>query len=152
MNESLNKKSGSSIINQIDERIAARRQAAGSDLDRLPMYPHVVYPGKPDDIAYDVSLYEHLEQATARYPVIPRNVAMTDSLLDKVPILGSIWQSLRRQLHNISLFYADRALQHQVHINLNLVEAVGRLTAVTQQRQINALQQQLAQSQEKDEG
>ncbi len=152
MNESQNHQSDLSIMNQIEERIAVHRQSAGAKSDNLPQNPHVVYPGLPADIPYDLSLYQYLQQATALYPVVPRNMVLAHSSLDNVPILGHVWRSVRRQLHNIALFYINRALDHQVQINLNLAEAMVRLTILTQQqqRQIKALQQQAAHLQERD--
>jgi hypothetical protein len=108
-----------------------------------------LYPSRPADIPYDVELYRQLERAKHKIPKFDRDLEVSASKLDKLPLLGQLWQGMRQQLHRISLFYVNRASKHQAEVNWHLVEAVGRLTAVTQQqqRQINDLQQQVDQLQ-----
>ncbi|MEZ4594916.1 MAG: hypothetical protein R3D55_27805 [Chloroflexota bacterium] len=71
---------------------------------------------------------------------------LNESGWGQIPLLGALLQKVRRALHNIPLFYTNRALQHQQTVNWQLWQAVGRLTAVTQQQQrtIATLQAQLA--------
>ncbi len=107
--------------------------------------PPVVFPGKPADIPYDIELYAHMQQAAQAIPAFDRELLLSESRWSHLPIAGPLLQKGRRALHSIALFYANRTLQHQQTVNWHLWEAVGRLTAVTQQQQrhIEALQAQL---------
>ncbi|MEZ4593423.1 MAG: hypothetical protein R3D55_20090 [Chloroflexota bacterium] len=106
----------------------------------------VVFPGKPADIAYDVELYAQMEKAAQTIPAFERELLLNKTSWSQIPLLGTVLQTVQRGLHSIALFYTNRALQHQQTVNWQLWQAVGRLTAVTQQQQrtIETLQAQLA--------
>ncbi|WP_420645709.1 hypothetical protein [Candidatus Leptofilum sp.] len=133
----------SPVWNEIQARIEAA--ASREQLDTT-VSPPVVFPGKPADIAYDVALYNHLQQAAETIPNFDRDLQMNDTAWSQLPLIGTLVQKVRRGLHSIALFYTNRALQHQQQVNKQLWEAVGRLTAVTQQQQrtIETLQAQHA--------
>ncbi|MCP5099473.1 MAG: hypothetical protein GY943_28290 [Chloroflexi bacterium] len=138
------------IFERIEQQIARHRAQKQDVQNALPVYPDTVYPGKPIDITYDVELYQLMAEVTAHYPTFAHELNITPSILDRVPLIGHLWQSLRRQLHSISLFYTNRALTHQVQVNHSLVQAVGRLTATSQrqQRMISKLQTSLTELQD----
>ena len=127
-------------------QIQARIQAANArnELDTA-VSPPIVFPGKPVDIVYDVELYKQLEQAAEKIPNFERDLLLHQASWSSLPLIGSLLQKVRQSLHSIALFYANRALQHQQTVNQHLWEAIGRLTAVTQQQQrtIESLQAQL---------
>ncbi|GJM43019.1 MAG: hypothetical protein DHS20C20_33010 [Ardenticatenaceae bacterium] len=133
----------SPIWNEIQARIEA---AAKQNQLPTAVSPPVVFPGKPTDIVYDIDLYHHLQQAAEAIPNFDRHLLLNETKGSQLPILGGLVNKVRQTLHNIALFYTNRALQHQQQVNKHLWEAVGRLTAVTQQQQraIETLQAQLA--------
>ncbi|WP_420629581.1 hypothetical protein [Candidatus Leptofilum sp.] len=132
----------SPVWNEIQARIesAARREQLDTAVP-----PPVVFPGKPTDIGYDVALYNHLQQAAEIIPNFERDLLLNETKWSQLPLIGGLVQKVRHGLHSIALFYTNRALQHQQQVNKQLWEAVGRLTAVTQQQQrtIQTLQAQL---------
>jgi hypothetical protein len=128
-------------------QIQARIQAANTNNGlETTVPPPVVFPGKPADIVYDVALYKQLELAAEKIPHFERDLLLHETGWSRLPLIGSLLQKVRQSLHSIALFYTNRALQHQQAVNQHLWEAVGRLTAVTQQQQrtIEAMQAQLA--------
>jgi len=132
--------------NPIWQKIEAKIDEAMADLPLDTAVPPVVFPGKPADIAYDVELYAHMEKAAQTIPTFERQLQLNKPGWRQIPVLGAVLQKMQRGLHNIALFYTNRALQHQQTVNWHLWQAVGRLTAVTQQQQrtIETLQAQLA--------
>ncbi len=130
---------------QIQTRIQAAK--ARNELDTA-VTPPVVFPGKPADIPYDIALYAHMQQAAEKIPRFEREMLLNETGWSQLPLIGGLLQKVRRALHGIGLFYVNRSLQHQQAVNQHLWEAVGQLTAVTQQQQrtIAALQAQLAAS------
>lgn len=130
------------VWNDIQVRIQAAK--ARNELDTA-VSPPVVFPGKPSDIVYDIELYKQLEQAAEKIPGFERDLLLQETRWSSLPLIGSLFQKVRQSFHSIALFYANRALQHQQAVNRHLWEAMGRLTAVTQQQQrtIESLQVQL---------
>lgn len=128
------------------QKIQARIDAAMAEHSLDTAVPPVVFPGKPADITYDVELYAQMEKAAHTIPTFERQLLLNKTSWSQIPLLGTILQKVQRGLHNIALFYTNRALQHQQTVNWQLWQAVGRLTAVTQQQQrtIEMLQAQLA--------
>lgn len=131
------------VWNDIQARIQAAK--ARNELDTA-VSPPIVFPGKPADIVYDVELYNQLAQAAEKIPGFEHDLLLRETGCSSLPLIGSLLQKVRQSLHSIALFYANRALQHQRAVNQHLWEAMGRLTAVTQQQQrtIESLQAQLA--------
>lgn len=131
------------VVAKIQARLAAAQ--AEQPKKPVPTFPHIVYPGKPADIPYDVALYQHLQAAERQAPDFERDLLLSKSPLQSWPLIGPLFQKIRRGLHRIALFYVNRSLKHQFQINRHLLESVGRLTAVTQQQQrtIQALQNEL---------
>lgn len=132
--------------NQTWQKIQARIDAALAEHPLETVVPPVVFPGKPADIAYDIELYTQMEKAAQTIPAFERELLLNKTSWTQIPLLGTVLQKVRRGLHSIALFYTNRALQHQQTVNWQLWQAVGRLTAVTQQQQrtIETLQAQLA--------
>jgi hypothetical protein len=138
-----------SIIDRIDQRIAAQRQQAPFLQNGLPFFPELVYPGKPADISYDLKLYGLLAEVANHYPTFERDLNITPSALDKIPLIGRLWHAVRRQLHEIALFYTRRVSTHQAQTNYMLLQVVERLTVLSQQqqREISTLQARLSEQQ-----
>ena len=62
-----------------------------------------------------------------------------------MPVLGKLWKMIRANAHQLSIFYANRAIQHQTNVNRELISVLNRLTVITQeqQREILKLQAQI---------
>ena len=131
-------------LDDIQNQIKTEYELALKNKHPFPANPNVVFPGKPADIPYNISLYQNLLAAQALAPNFARDVYLEKSSVDSIPVIGGLLFKIRQQLHNISLFYTNRALKHQLEINKQLIESVGQLTAVTQQqaRTIQQLQKQ----------
>ena len=142
MNDSTENIADTAVWQKIQQRLETERETLRLE---AAVFPELVYPGKPTDIPYDVVLYNQLADAAQCIPQFEREPLLVPSPWEKIPLIGSLFAKLRSDLHNISLFYTNRSQKHQAEINQRLLEAIGRLTAVTQQqqRQIQSLQRQV---------
>ncbi len=59
---------------------------------------------------------------------------LTPLPLDKLPLIGILWNNLRRQLHGLSVFYAQKTVGQLMEYNRRLL-AILNLTMQQQQRQ-----------------
>lgn len=135
------------IMAEIRRRIRQRRAELGYETQQFPSYDGVVFPGKPDDIPYDVNLYHHLELVNKMYLEVETGALLAPSPATRLPILGRLWALVRSQAHNLVLFYVNRSLEHQTEVNRRLISVLNQLTAANQeqQRSILTLQEQIDQ-------
>ena len=134
------------ILQAIEQRIQQQRQDL--DYDQIfSAYDDIVFP-----ISAEIKLYPDLQQAQARKDQFDREVVLTASKLDRVPVIGRFWRNARHQLHSIALFYVNRALVHEARVNNHLIQTLIEFLDITQrqhrtafkmQAEINALRAQL---------
>lgn len=134
------------ILEQIRERIRHRREELGYDDRTFPTFGATVYPGEPEDIPHDADLYHHLRIVNASYAQVDTEPTLAPSPATRVPILGRLWKLVRGEVHNLVLFYVNRAIAHQTGVNRHLVSVLNRLAAANeeQRRTILALQKEIA--------
>lgn len=84
-----------------------------------------------DDIAVKVkgerlpaAFYEHLYLASMTYNQTETELYVTPST---VPLIGGLLDRLRRQFHNLVIFYVNRSVVKQIQINRHLLQAVSIL-------------------------
>jgi hypothetical protein len=133
------------IMAQIRERIRQRREAVGEPQRHFPSFEAAAYPGEPEGEHYDADLYYHLRRANERYAQMEVEPLLAPSSISQLPILGPLWQRLRREAHNLVLFYLNRLARQQVAVNRHLVSTLNRMTVQLeeQRRQIRALQEEV---------
>ncbi|MBI1880513.1 MAG: hypothetical protein HYR94_20240 [Chloroflexi bacterium] len=111
-------------------------------------FGEVTCPEEPADGQADPLFYFLLRELNQ--PFTPRfylERRLTPSPLDKLPLLGPLWNALRRQLHNLSFYYANQIAGQMIGYNRYLVTILNLLTRYGQQRddEIKQLRQRLAQ-------
>lgn len=97
-------------------------------------------------------VYDHLFQALGAYDQTRVEAYLSPST---VPLIGPLWQRLRRLAHNLVLFYLDRLSDRQIHFNEQLIRALEGLvhdletepSPAALQEQITVLREQLAELQ-----
>ncbi len=104
-----------------------------------------LYPAKPTDIPYSQTLYTQLKNTQTFIPQFRTDLEIKPNALSKLPLIGKLIQSIQTQLHQIGLFYTNRALDHQQTMNHHLFACLEQLTIETQkqQRLISQLQTQI---------
>ncbi len=133
------------IMEQIRERIQRRREELGYPRQVFPTFGAAAYPGEPEGEDYDADLYYHLRQANQHYHQLGVEMVLAPSPRSRIPLIGPWWDRVRREAHQLVLFYVNRLAQRQVTVNRHLVSTLNRMAVQIQeqQRQIRALQDEL---------
>ena len=133
------------IMEQIRARIQRRREELGYPRVVFPTFGAAAYPGEPEGEDYDVDLYYHLRQANQQYHQLMVEIVLAPSPRSRIPLIGALWDRIRREAHYLVLFYVNRLAQHQLTVNRHLVSTLNRMAVQLQeqQRQIRALQEEL---------
>jgi hypothetical protein len=125
----------SQIMEQIRERIRQRRETLGYPSQTFPTFGATSFPGEPKDGDYDSDLYYHLRRANEYYARLDVELLLAPSPHTRVPFLGSLWNRIRREAHNLVLFYVNRLAQRQVTVNRHLVSVLNRMVVQIQEQQ-----------------
>ncbi len=135
------------IVEQIRERIRRRREELGYPRQRFPIFGAAAYPGEPEGEDYDADLYYYLRKANDLYYQIGVEAELMPSPATHLPILGSLWKRIRREAHNLVLFYLGKLAQRQATVNRHMVSTLNRMAVQLQeqQRQLRALRDELDQ-------
>lgn len=133
------------IMEQIRERIQHRREELGYPRKVFPTFGAAAYPGEPEGEKYDPDLYHHLRQANEHYSQLGVDLLLVPSPRSRIPLIGPLWDRIRREAHYLVLFYVNKLAQRQVMVNRHLVSTLNRMVVQIQeqQRQIQALQDEL---------
>ena len=133
------------IMEEIRERIRRRREELGYPRQVFPTFGAAAYPGEPEGEDYDIELYFHLRRANETYHQINVELFIAPSPRSFIPILGPIWDRIRREAHNLVLFYVNKLAQRQVTVNRHLVSTLNRMAVQIQeqQRRIKALEEEV---------
>ncbi|MGB9873266.1 MAG: hypothetical protein ACPLYD_16615 [Anaerolineae bacterium] len=133
------------IMEQIRERIRRRREELGYPRQVFPTFGAAAYPGEPGGEEYDVDLYSHLRRANEVYHQLGVERFIAPSPRSSIPILGPLWDRIRREAHNLVLFYVNKLAQRQVTVNRHLVSTLNRMAVQIQeqQRRIKTLEEEL---------
>jgi len=123
------------IMEQIRERIWRRREELGYPRQEFPIFGAATYPGEPEGENFDVDLYYHLRKANDLHYRIGVEASLMPSPATRLPILGRLWKRIRREAHNLVLFYLGELAQQQAAVNRHLVSTLNRVVVQLQQQQ-----------------
>jgi hypothetical protein len=124
------------LVAEIERRVARRRAQLGTPNLVMPTFGHVsTYPEPPPGTAYDPNLYYYLKQANEAPQALVEPI-LVSSPATRVPVLGRLWRMIRRQMHELVLFYVNRSVSDQNQLNINLISILNELTRVSQAQQI----------------
>jgi hypothetical protein len=125
------------IMEQIRERIRRRRKELGYPRDKFPTFGAAAYPGEPESGDVDADLYYHLRRANDLYYQIGVESSLAPSPATSLPVVGRLWGLIRREAHNLVLFYLGKSAQQQVAVNRHLVSTLNRMVTQLQQQQVD---------------
>jgi hypothetical protein len=133
------------IMAKIRARIQERRTQLGYVRPQFSTFGGSVLPDRPNDIAYDPELFDHLELVNEQYTKVPSESNLQPSPATRVPLLGSLWAMIREQAHGLVLFYTNRTSSHQTGVNREIISILNGLTTlnIEQQRRIERLESEL---------
>lgn len=135
------------VIREIQRRIRERRERQGVVPQDFPSFGGAGIPERVAGSQLDPNLYHYLELVNKSYFDFATETDVQLSPATRGRILGRIWSLIRRQAHQLVLFYVNRNIEHQVAVNRQLVSIVNLLTGTLQeqQKEIQALRQRLEQ-------
>lgn len=133
------------IMARIRERIERRREELGYPRREFPTFGAAAYPGEPEGEAFDPDLYHHLRRANALYHELDVRDALGPSPATRIPVLGRLWGRVRREAHNLVLFYLGKLAQRQVAVNRHVVSTLNRMAVQMeeQRRRLSALEEEI---------
>ncbi len=129
---------------EIAQRTEQRNAQAG---ELTPTFPTMRRDGlhlPPATEQIAPQLYQQLRALQARKPV-ETGVLLADSPATQIPVIGRLWQTVRRSLHELVLFYVNRAVRDQAQRETHLQNIVNELTRLTvqQEQELTRLREEL---------
>ena len=130
--------------------VAQRREVLGEVRPKFPTFGILSPP--PQVTLNNQALAHHLRQLNELDPV-PVAPLLVTSPATRVPLLGSLWQLVRKQFHELILFYVNRAASHETKVDNHLINTLNELTRIiqSQQEEIERLQDEVRTLQESQE-
>jgi hypothetical protein len=117
---------------ELERRVAARRAELGSVDLILPTFGRIsTFPEPPAGRVYDANLYYHLKQANQARPAVLEPL-LAPSPATRLPVLGRLWGLIRGEMHQLILFYVNRAASSQNRLNTDVVSTLNELTRLCQ--------------------
>lgn len=123
------------LVREVELRVAQRRAQLGEANLVFPTFGHVsTFPDPPPGGRVNPHLYYYLKQAN-RTPSPAVEPILAPSPATRMPVIGRLWQQIRGEVHNLVLFYVNRAVRDQNQLNVNLISALNEMTRVVQSQQ-----------------
>ena len=119
----------------INKRIQQRRAERGEVKRTFPTFGFIaVMPHPPAAGDYPATLYHHLRQLNELETAETAPI-LVDSPSTRLPLLGPLWQLIRRAAHELVLFYVNRHITHTTISHNHLVNILNEQTRLLQQQQ-----------------
>jgi hypothetical protein len=133
------------LLAELRRRANAREGALGPLEINAPAFSELsAMPQPPTDRPYNADLYYHLRLIN-EMPPPDLDPMLADSPATRTPWIGNLWERFRGQLHDLILFYVNRAVRQQIRMNNEVVDTLNVLTRVVeaQQEEIDRLRAEL---------
>jgi hypothetical protein len=117
------------------ERLRDRRSKEGYEQRQFPTFSSAGLPLEKDGPGLDPSLRHYLDLVNESYFDFETQPDVQLSPATRGRFWGRIWSLIRRQAHQLVLFYVNRSIEHQVAVNRQLVSIVNLLTSTLQEQQ-----------------
>jgi hypothetical protein len=135
------------IMRTIRHNLQHRQTAGLHQAVDFPEFEEATCPEAPPNGKYNPLLYFLLRELNQTYaPRFRVELEIKPSRLDKLPLVGFLWNSLRSQLHGLSIFYARRVAGQMIGYNRYLVTVLNLMVRYDQKRDLELaeLKQRLA--------
>ena len=91
-------------------------------------------PQPPAENDYSATLYHHLQQLN-EIEMPETTPLLVPSPSTRLPLLGPLWQTIRRSAHELVLFYVNRHIAHNSILHNHLINILNEQTRLMQQQQ-----------------
>ena len=124
------------IMTTIRHNIQHRQKTSHRTPINFPEFEELICPEEPADGEHSALLYFLLREMNQTHtPPLQAIPELTPSPMDKLPILGYLWNMLRRHLHGLSIFYTNK-LGRQIVTHLRYpVVVLNLMTRLNQKRE-----------------
>ena len=133
------------LVREVERRVEQRRAELGTVSLAFPTFGYLSsFPDVPLEKRISPHLFYYLEQANRTPPPAVEPV-LAPSPATRMPVVGSLWQKIRAEMHNLVLFYVNKSVRGQNRVNANLVSTLNEMTRVVQDQQaeIDALRAEI---------
>lgn len=134
------------IMATIRREMQKRREQGIYQTGRFSEFEDVTCPEEPEGDEHNPLLYFHLRQVNQPYTRFNVELDLSPSRLDRLPVIGLLWNSLRRHLHSLSIFYVGKVVHPMITFNRHLVTILNVVVRQGQQRdaELTELKQRLS--------
>lgn len=135
---------------EVARRVQTRREELGFYHSEFPDFG--VLSPEPEIWINNAALAHHIRQLNELTPP-PLTPDLAPSPATRVPLLGNLWQLIRRQFHDLVLFYVNRAASHETRVDNHLISTINELSRILQeqQKEIARLKEQVRALEEEEE-
>jgi hypothetical protein len=125
---------------QLTATVAARAQQRQAELGEVkltfPAFGFVAAMPQPPDIGdYSATLYHHLQRLNEMETAETEPI-LVPSPSTRLPVIGPLWQLIRRAAHELVLFYVNRHIAHNTVVHNHLISILNEQTRLLQEQQI----------------
>ncbi len=123
------------IMATIRHNVQMRRAQGLYEPSRFTEFEDVACPQEPAHGEYNPLLYFHLRQVNRSYSQFQLELDIRPSGLERVPVVGSLWNTLRRHLHTLSIVYVNKIAGPLIAFNRHMVTILNLLIRQDQKRE-----------------
>ena len=136
--------------NILESTLSESTLSAHAD-NRLAHIPHFLSSDSSNSTPQTIQ--HHLEGARRAIATAESGPHLASSPATATPVLGTLWGRIRAQMHDLVLFYVNRANVTHSRVDSQLIEAINSLTQLVeaQQAEIDQLKERLLEKQHKDQ-
>jgi hypothetical protein len=117
---------------EVKRRLQQRRQALGEIHQQFSDFG--VLSAEPEITLNNAALAYHIHMANTMEPP-PANLVLAPSPATRTPLLGKLWQSVRKQFHELVLFYVNRVVSHETRLDNHIISSLNELIRIVQEQQ-----------------
>jgi hypothetical protein len=130
------------LMTTIEKRVQQRQAAQGEIKRTFPTFGFIApMPHPPAEGDYSATLYHHLQRLN-EMETAETTPLLVPSPNTRLPLLGPLWQLIRRAAHELVLFYVNRHIAHNTTFHNHLINILNEQTNLlqAQQQEIEKLQ------------
>ncbi len=121
------------LVAEVERRVKHRQQMLGRIQPQFPTFGILSPVPKINlnnpTLEHNLRLLNHMDPP-------PTTPVLAASPATQIPLLGDLWQLVRKQFHELVLFYVNRAASHQLKVDNQTISTLNELTRVVQAQQV----------------
>ena len=145
--------SSAELVCEVAARAQRRRVDQGTVKIDLPAFGASTRAPDEGATREDVIRLHYYLRQLEQLPAPETQPELAASSATRVPLLGRLWQLIRREAHNLVLFYVNRTVAHNTVTNRHVFSALNEAAALIeeQQAEIERLREELAQLKDEEQ-